>query len=159
MIMMESLCASTLHLQCSSTYADIRWTDEAEFIAEDPKLKNLVEIYLKNKERKLRNIVFDANTTEGGEIKRSVPFKFLFFSERSLPYNLQVLMVGIGSATYDQIEYDLAFTLEGALGLVGGTMGLFSGFSVLSGVEIVFYLAKLIGKRFTKRNTKPRKTI
>lgn len=118
-----------------------------------------MEIYLKNKERKLRNIVFDANTTEGGEIKRSVPFKFLFFSERSLPYNLQVLMVGIGSATYDQIEYDLAFTLEGALGLVGGTMGLFSGFSVLSGVEIVFYLAKLIGKRFTKRNTKPRKTI
>ena len=140
------------------TYADIRWTDEAEFIAEDPKLKNLVEIYLKNKEQKLRNIVFDANTTEGGEIKRNVPFKCLFL-ERSLPYNLQVLMVGIGSATYDQIEYDLAFTLEGALGLVGGTMGLFSGFSVLSGVEIVFYLAKFIGIRSTKRNTRPSKMM
>ena len=72
-----------------------------------------------------------------------------------LPYNLQVVLVGIGSATYDQIEYDLAFTLEGALGLVGGTMGLFSGFSVLSGVEIVYYLAKYIGKSLSyDRNTK-----
>ena len=58
-------------------------------------------------------------------------------------------MVGIGSATYDQIEYDLAFTMEGALGLVGGTMGLFSGFSVLSGVEIVYYLAKYFSKSFS----------
>ena len=48
-------------------------------MADDPKLKNLVEIYLKNKEQKLRNIVFDANTTEGGEIKQSVSFKCLFF--------------------------------------------------------------------------------
>ena len=81
------------------------------------------------------------------------------FSKRSLPYKLQVVMFGIGSATYDQIEYDLAFTLEGALGLVGGTMGLFSGFSVLSGVEIVFYLAKFIGNRSTKRNTRPSKMM
>ena len=66
-----------------------------------------------------------------------------------MPYNLQVVMVGIGSATYDQIEYDLAFTMEGALGLIGDTMGLFSGFSILSGVEIVYYLAKYIGKFFT----------
>ena len=64
------------------TYADIRWTDEAEFIAEDPKLKNLVEIYLKNKERKLRNIVFDANTTEGGEIKTN-SFQNVFFRAES----------------------------------------------------------------------------
>ena len=79
----------------------------------------------------------------------------IVFSERLLPYNLQVMMVGIGSATYDQIEYDLAFTMEGALGLVGGTMGLFSGFSILSGVEIVYYLAKYIGKILSiKRKTR-----
>ena len=39
--------------------------------------------------------------------------------------------------------------MEGALGLVGGTMGLFSGFSLLSGVEIVYYLAKYISKFFS----------
>ena len=33
-------------------------------------------------------------------------------------------------------------TTEAALGLIGGTMGLFTGFSILSGVEIIYYLAK-----------------
>ena len=71
-----------------------------------------------------------------------------------MPYSLQVVLIGVGSAAYDKIEYDLAFTMEGALGLVGGTMGLFSGFSVLSGVEIIYYLAKYIGKSFFyKRKT------
>ena len=45
-------------------------------------------------------------------------------------------------------------TLEGTLGLAGGTL-----LWILSGVEIVFYLAKFIGKRFTKRNTRPSKMM
>ena len=130
----------------------MRWTGE-EDIEDDPLLKMLQETYLKNRERRLRNIAFDANATEGGENKPMSPL-ILSFSERILPYKLQVLIVGIGSATYDQIEYDVAFTVEGALGLIGGTMGLFSGFSILSGVEIVYYLAKYISKYFSyKRKT------
>ena len=31
-------------------------------------------------------------------------------------------------------------TTEAALGLIGGTMGLLTGFSILSGVEIIYYL-------------------
>ena len=34
-------------------------------------------------------------------------------------------------------------TLESALGLIGGTMGLLTGFSILSGVEIIYYLLKI----------------
>ena len=34
-------------------------------------------------------------------------------------------------------------TTEAALGLVGGTMGLLTGFSILSGVEILYYLVRL----------------
>ena len=30
-------------------------------------------------------------------------------------------------------------TLEAQLGLIGGTMGLLTGFSILSGVEILYY--------------------
>ena len=33
--------------------------------------------------------------------------------------------------------------MEAALGLVGGTMGLLTGFSILSGVEIIYYLLRL----------------
>ena len=32
--------------------------------------------------------------------------------------------------------------MEAALGLVGGTMGLLTGFSILSGVEVIYYLLR-----------------
>ena len=32
--------------------------------------------------------------------------------------------------------------MEAALGLIGGTMGLLTGFSILSGVEIIYYLLR-----------------
>ena len=34
-------------------------------------------------------------------------------------------------------------TLESALGLIGGTMGLLTGFSILSGVEIIYYVIQI----------------
>ena len=34
-------------------------------------------------------------------------------------------------------------TVESQLGLIGGTMGLLTGFSILSGVEIIYYIVKL----------------
>ena len=39
---------------------------------------------------------------------------------------------------------ELKVTLEAQLGLIGGTMGLLTGFSILSGIEIVYYLIKLV---------------
>ena len=33
--------------------------------------------------------------------------------------------------------------MEAQLGLIGGTMGLLTGFSILSGVEIIYYLLRL----------------
>ena len=39
--------------------------------------------------------------------------------------------------------------LESALGVIGGTMGLFTGFSVLSAVEIVYYALKYFSRLST----------
>ena len=47
------------------------------------------------------------------------------------------------TATYDDIERDEKVTFEAQLGLIGGTMGLLTGFSILSGVEIIYYLLRL----------------
>ena len=41
------------------------------------------------------------------------------------------------TSTYDKVEQDKKLTLEAQLGLIGGTMGLLTGFSILSGVEIL----------------------
>ena len=56
-----------------------------------------------------------------------------------------------GTATYDEIEKDVKVTLEAALGLIGGTMGLLTGFSILSGVEIIYFAIKFLGKLWRKQ--------
>ena len=42
-------------------------------------------------------------------------------------------------------NFHLKVTMEAQLGLIGGTMGLLTGFSILSGVEIIYYLLRFIG--------------
>ena len=39
---------------------------------------------------------------------------------------------------------DKQIKTEAQLSLIGGTMGLLTGFSIISGVEIIFFLARLI---------------
>ena len=101
--------------------SDVRWADEEDLVA-DAKLLSLKRDYLKIREDRLKNIAFNANATDGGSDQNEENRFSQFVSETILPYDLQVVLVGVGSATYDQIEYDLAFTMEGALGLVGGDL-------------------------------------
>ena len=46
------------------------------------------------------------------------------------------------TATFDLIEKDVKNTLETQISVIGGTMGLFTGFSILSAVEIVYFTLK-----------------
>ena len=48
------------------------------------------------------------------------------------------------TATFDDIERDKKIKTEAQLSLIGGTMGLLTGFSIISGVEIVFFLIRSI---------------
>ena len=63
-----------------------------------------------------------------------------------------MIQVYLATDTFDEIEKDDRVTTEAALGLIGGTMGLFTGFSILSGVEIFYYLIKFfMSLRINKR--------
>ena len=55
----------------------------------------------------------------------------------------KVVHIYFDTATYDEIERDVKVTFEAQLGVIGGTMGLFAGFSILSGVEILYYVIKI----------------
>ena len=79
---------------------------------------------------------------------------------------LEAVYIYFDTATYDEIERDekvlfwnhpffdchdeyfspkyLKVTMEAQLGLIGGTMGLLTGFSILSGVEIIYYLFRFL---------------
>ena len=72
--------------------------------------------------------------------------------------SLEAVYIYFDTATYDEIERDVKVvnikrkltkkefkvTMEAALGLIGGTMGLLTGFSILSGFEIIFHILKLV---------------
>ena len=64
-----------------------------------------------------------------------------------------MIHIYIDTATYDEIVRDVKVTINAQLGLIGGTMGLLTGFSILSAVEIIYYLSRLLmlGRLFRAR--------
>ena len=59
------------------------------------------------------------------------------------PSTLQLVQIYFDTATFDDIERDKKIKTEAQLSLIGGTMGLLTGFSIISGVEIIFFLFRL----------------
>ena len=55
---------------------------------------------------------------------------------------LQLVEIYFDTATFDDIERDKKIKTEAQLSLIGGTMGLLTGFSIISGVEIIFFLIR-----------------
>ena len=60
------------------------------------------------------------------------------------PSTLELVQIYFDTATFDDIERDKKIKVEAQLSLIGGTMGLLTGFSILSGVEILYFLFKFI---------------
>ena len=48
------------------------------------------------------------------------------------------------ATTFDKITKDRAAKFVDMLSAIGGTMGLLTGFSIISGVEIAYFVAKII---------------
>jgi len=66
------------------------------------------------------------------------------FGEELPPSILQLVQIYFDTATFDDIERDKKIKTEAQLSLIGGTMGLLTGFSIISGVEIIFFLFRLV---------------
>ena len=75
------------------------------------------------------------------------------FKTTRKPYHaLQVVQIYFYTATYDEIVKDVSVTLADQLGVIGGNMGLFAGFSFLSAVEVIYFLVKYSLKLVKKKN-------
>ena len=57
---------------------------------------------------------------------------------------LQLVQIYFDTATFDDVEKDRKIKVDAQISLIGGTMGLLTGFSIISGVEIVYILLRLI---------------
>ena len=52
--------------------------------------------------------------------------------------------MNFGAPTFDRITKDRAAKYQDMLSMIGGTMGLLTGFSIISGVEIVYFGVKIV---------------
>ena len=60
--------------------------------------------------------------------------------------DLRFLRIYFYATTFDRITKDRAAKFEDMLSAIGGTMGLLTGFSIISAVEIVYFGTKIIFK-------------
>ena len=64
---------------------------------------------------------------------------------------LHWVRIFFSTPTFDMIVNDEKANFELKMSTIGGTMGLLTGFSIISGVEIVFFLMKSIITYWTKQ--------
>ena len=57
---------------------------------------------------------------------------------------LMFVRIYFETQTFDRVTKDRAAKFEDMLSAIGGTMGLLTGFSIISGVEIIYFLVKMI---------------
>ena len=60
------------------------------------------------------------------------------------PSTLELVQIYFDTATFDDIERDKKIKTEAQLSLIGGTMGLLTGFSIISSIEIIFFLFRFV---------------
>ena len=72
--------------------------------------------------------------------------KFNEMSGEELHSSLHLVRIYFDTATFDDIERDKKIKTEAQLSLIGGTMGLLTGFSIISGVEVIFFLFRSLNK-------------
>ena len=58
--------------------------------------------------------------------------------------NLRFVRIYFDTPTFDRVEKDRAAKFVDMLSAIGGTMGLLTGFSIISGVEILYFAGKIV---------------
>ena len=53
------------------------------------------------------------------------------------------MKIEFDTSTFDKVTKDQAAKFVDILSAIGGTMGLLTGFSIISGVEILYFTAKI----------------
>ena len=59
---------------------------------------------------------------------------------------MRFVRIYFSTPTFDRIEKDRAAKFVDMLSAIGGTMGLLTGFSIISGVEILFFVIRALFK-------------
>ena len=72
--------------------------------------------------------------------------------------NLRIMRIHFYATTFDKITKDRAAKFVDMLSAIGGTMGLLTGFSIISGIEIIYFAINIV-LQVLKDKMNPSKTI
>merc|ERR1712079_142481 len=64
---------------------------------------------------------------------------------------LRFVRIYFSAPTFDRITIDSRVKFVDILSAIGGTMGLLTGFSIISGVEIIYFTMKILGSCLQKK--------
>ena len=92
--------------------------------------------------------IFARHESEYGKLTDWFPFpknlKGYFHPEEETKNPLRLVRIYFDTPTIERITKDRAAKFVDMLSAIGGTMGLLTGFSIISGVEIIYFAAKII---------------
>ena len=74
--------------------------------------------------------------------EESIYYSSSLFLDYEFRSKLRYVKVYFDTPTYDKITKDRAAKFVDQLSAIGGTMGLLTGFSIISGVEIIYFIMK-----------------
>ena len=132
---------NTCQVDCEGLYADVDFVNSTvgEKSRDIMVLESLMAAYKAYKEMQFKSMTLASNNHS------TVP----------LPYHpLQVVEIYFSTATYDEIVNDVSVSLGDQISAIGGTMGLFAGFSILSAVEVLYFMLKFFFSLMSKTRMK-----
>ena len=92
--------------------------------------------------------IFARHESEYGKMTDWFPFpknlKDYFQPEEKTKNPLRLVRIYFDTPTIERITKDRAAKFVDMLSAIGGTMGLLTGFSIISGVEIIYFAAKIV---------------
>ena len=80
----------------------------------------------------------------------SLHFMTIFFKDYEWENKLRYVRIYFDTPTFDRITKDRAAKFVDMLSAIGGTMGLLTGFSIVSGVEILYFAGKFVASSIRK---------
>ena len=80
----------------------------------------------------------------------------LFVIDYQWKNKLRYVRIYFDTPTFDRITKDRAAKFVDMLSAIGGTMGLLTGFSIISAVEIIYFSVKIVLNLGSKTNKRHR---
>ena len=130
-------------MDCEGLYADVVFENStnSENIKDKVVLESLMQAYNAYKEIQVKNLIIEDEPR-------------WYYSVPAVYHPLQVVQIYFSTATYDEIINDVSVSLGDQISAIGGTMGLFAGFSILSAVEVLYFMLKFLFSMMSKSRMK-----